>query len=110
MCIRDSLQTAPVRLGEQLVHVLQRAEQRVDVLVVGDVVAVVVPVSYTHLDVYKRQLQCRSAAIPHADRARNKSDRECASDTVHGSQAVSYTHLTRKRDLFYANRFSMQRR
>ena len=40
--IHHDLQTAPVRLGEQLVHVLQRAEQRVDVLVVGDVVAVVV--------------------------------------------------------------------
>ena len=40
--VHHDLQTAPVRLGEQLVHVLQRAEQRVDVLVVGDVVAVVV--------------------------------------------------------------------
>ena len=40
--IHHDLQTAPVRLGEQLVHVVERAEQRVDVLVVGDVVAVVV--------------------------------------------------------------------
>ena len=35
-------QAALVRLVEKLVHVLQGAEQRVDVLVVGDVVAVVV--------------------------------------------------------------------
>ena len=35
-------QAALVRLGEQFVHVLEGAEQRVDVLVVGDVVAVVV--------------------------------------------------------------------
>ncbi len=35
-------QAALVRLGEQFVHVLEGAEQRVDVLVIGDVVAVVV--------------------------------------------------------------------
>ncbi len=40
--VHHDLQAALVSLGEQLVHVLERAEQRVDVLVVGDVVAVVV--------------------------------------------------------------------
>ena len=40
--VHDDLQAALVRFGEQLVHIGHRAEQRVDVLVVGDVVAVVV--------------------------------------------------------------------
>ena len=40
--VHDDLQAALVRFGKQLVHIGHRAEQRVDVLVVGDVVAVVV--------------------------------------------------------------------
>ena len=40
--VHHDLQAAPVRLGEQLVHVVERAEQRIDVLIVGDVVAVVI--------------------------------------------------------------------
>ncbi|VUX34665.1 Uncharacterised protein [Bifidobacterium breve] len=40
--VHHDLESAPVRFGQQLVHVVERAEQRVDVPVVGDVVAVVV--------------------------------------------------------------------
>ena len=36
--VHDDLQAALVRFGKQLVHIGHRAEQRVDVLVVGDVV------------------------------------------------------------------------
>ena len=40
--VHDDLHAQPVRLGEQCVHVSESAEHRVDLLVVGDVVAVVV--------------------------------------------------------------------
>ena len=40
--IHHDLQTALVGLGQQLVHIIERAEQRVDILVVRDVIAVVV--------------------------------------------------------------------
>ena len=40
--VHHDLESALVRFGQQLVHVVKRAEQRVDVPVVGDVVAVVV--------------------------------------------------------------------
>lgn len=40
--VHDDLQAALVRFGKQLVHIGHCAEQRIDVLVVGDVVAVVV--------------------------------------------------------------------
>jgi len=40
--IHDDLQPALMGFGEQLVHIFQCAEQRIDVLIVGDVVAVVV--------------------------------------------------------------------
>ena len=40
--IHHDLEPALVGLGQQLVHIVERAEQGVDVLVVGDVVAVVV--------------------------------------------------------------------
>ena len=40
--VHDDLQAALVGLGQHLVHVGERAEHRVDVLIVGDVIAVVV--------------------------------------------------------------------
>ena len=40
--IHHDLEPALVGLGQQLVHIVERAEQGVDVLVVGDVVAIVV--------------------------------------------------------------------
>ena len=40
--IHHDLQTALVRFGKQLVHILQRAEQRIDILIIGNIVAVVV--------------------------------------------------------------------
>ncbi|VUX29450.1 Uncharacterised protein [Bifidobacterium pseudocatenulatum] len=40
--IHHDLQTALVRFGKQLVHILQGAEQRIDILIIGNIVAVVV--------------------------------------------------------------------
>ena len=40
--IHDDLQAALVGLGQHLVHIGERAEHRIDVLIVGDVIAVVV--------------------------------------------------------------------
>ncbi len=51
--IHDDPQTTSVRFGEQFVHVFHRAEQRIDGLIVGDVVAVVVLRGL----VYRRQPQ-----------------------------------------------------
>ena len=40
--IHHDLQTALVRFGKQLVHILQRAEQRIDILIIGNIVAIVI--------------------------------------------------------------------
>ena len=40
--IHNDLQAALVRFGKQLIHIFHRAEQRVDILIVGDIVAVIV--------------------------------------------------------------------
>lgn len=40
--VHDHLDAALVRFGEQLVHVIHRAEDRVDGLIVGNVIAIVV--------------------------------------------------------------------
>ena len=62
MCIRDRTHSIPVETK------LEETEEEVLVLVIGELrntfnsmaKEIIVPVSYTHLDVYKRQpLQCR---------------------------------------------------
>ena len=57
---------------------------------------VIIPVSYTHLDVYKRQARENRLHRLHAEPGRARGDllgggSVCESDT--GGQPVSYTHL-----------------
>ena len=53
MCIRDSVNTA--QKGDQINDIMKNKEVKLDVKDYWELYKWYIPVSYTHLDVYKRQ-------------------------------------------------------